>query len=140
LRGFRKVSSAFHGLIQASPSIQYEIDLFGAGLQHNPRTKTSLDGCRKALEAYRDRWQTLDHAKKWDKTLHHVDDIQNATAVGGTYGILWKNAIKFFTLGSVSRGIPEREWDIPLKNYEARIFTFYPQADIMAVEEEVGRT
>lgn len=81
----------------------------------------------------------MDPAEKWEKALR-VQDIQEAIAVSGTYGILWKNSIKFFTLGSVSRGIPGREWDIPLEGLKAKIFTFYPQANIVAVVEEVART
>ena len=97
-----KVNHAFYDLILASPSIQYEVDLFDAGLQPNPRTKASLADCRAALEAYSRRWGALDPAEKWDKSLD-VSTILEAVVVSGTYGILWVNSIKFFTLGSVSR-------------------------------------
>ena len=136
---FRKVNRAFYGLIQASPSIQYEIDLFGAGLQRNPRSKTSLADCRAALEAYCSRWKTLDTAERWERALD-VPNIRDATAVNGTYGILWGDSAKFFILGSASRGIPGKEWDVPLKHFEATGFTFYPQANVMAIVEEVAWT
>ena len=134
-----KVNHAFCDLILASPSIQYEVDLFDAGLQPNPRTKASLADCRAALEAYSRRWGALDPAEKWDKSLD-VSTILEAVVVSGTYGILWVNSIKFFTLGSVSRGIPKREWEIPLEHTEASIFTFYPQANVVAIVEEVAWT
>lgn len=82
----------------------------------------------------------MDPAEKWDKVLYHVSSIRAATVVSGTYGILWKNSIKFFTLGSVSRDILGREWDIPLKHFVARTFTFYPQANVVAIVEEVEWT
>jgi len=37
----------------------------------------------------------------------------------------------------VSLGIPRREWGILLQQVEASTFMFYPQADIMAIIEEV---
>ena len=101
-------------------------------MQHNLRTKTSLVDCREILGTYCRRWKTLDPAEKGDKVLYHVSVVQLITIVNGMYGFLSRNAIKFFTLGSVSRGIPEREWDIPFKGFYARTFTFCPQANIVA--------
>ena len=81
----------------------------------------------------------MDPAEKWDRVFD-MSGIQDAIAVSGTYGILWRDLVRFFTLGSESLGIPRREWDIPLKHVEASTFTFYPQANIMAVVEEVAWT
>ena len=101
--------------------------------------KKSLADCHAALAAYRKRWENFDPAQKWDWVLD-VSDIREGVAVSGVYGLLWKNSVKFFTLGSVSRGIPGREWDISFKHLEAKTFTFYPQANIMAIVEEVAWT
>ena len=81
----------------------------------------------------------MDPAEKRRKILH-VFNINEAIAVGGTYGILWEKSVKFFTLGSVSRGIPGRVWDISLKGLKTRTFTFYPQANIMALVEQAAWT
>ena len=81
----------------------------------------------------------MDPAEKWDRVFD-VSGIQDAIAVSGTFGILWRDSVRFFTLGSRSRGIPRREWDISLKHVEASAFTFYPQANVMAVVEEVAWT
>ena len=97
----RKVNRAFSDLIRASPLIQYQIDLFGAGLQRNPRTEASLADCRATFEAYCRRWETLDSAEKWDKVAN-VFGIREALAVNGTYGILLRDFVRFLTLGSVS--------------------------------------
>ena len=118
--------------------IQYEIDLFCAGLQHNPRTKKSLADCRAALEAYCKRWSTLDPAEKWDKSFDVSSADNSIVVVSGTYGILSKDSAKFFTSGSVSRGIPRREWEISFEHFDALKFAFHPQADVMAVVEEVA--
>jgi len=63
-----------------------------------------------------------------------------AIAVCGTYGISWNNSIKFFTLGSVSRGIPWKEWDVFLGGIKVHTFAFHPQANILAVAEVAGQT
>jgi len=64
-----------------------------------------------------------------------VSIVHETLAVSGTFGILSGHSVKFFTLGSVSRGIPRKEWDISFEDFEAETFTFYPQANIMAVVE-----
>ena len=78
----------------------------------------------------------MDSAEKWDKVAN-VFGIREALAVNGTYGILLRDFVRFLTLGSVSLGIPRREWGISLQQAEASTFTFYPQANIMAVIEEM---
>ena len=99
---FPQVNRAFRGLVQASPSIQHEVDLFGAGLKRNPRAKMSLADSRVALETYRSRWETLEPAVKWSKDLGSPD-YQAVSVVSGTLGILWKDSAKFVTLGLVLR-------------------------------------
>jgi len=78
----------------------------------------------------------LDPAEKWEKTFD-VPGVQGIIANGGTCGFLGEDSVKFFTLGSVSRGVPGREWDVPLKDYTGHVFAFYPRANIMAVAEEL---
>jgi hypothetical protein len=51
-------------------------------------------------------------------------------------GLLSGDWVKFFLLGSVSRGIPSREWEFPLKDIKACASTFFPPANIIAVTEE----
>ena len=70
-----------------------------------------------------------------EKRNEVLPDAYEAIAVSGTYGISLDDSIKFFTLGSVSRGIPWEEWDIFLEGIEPYLFTFYPQANILAVAE-----
>ena len=77
----------------------------------------------------------MDSVEKWDRVVD-VSGIQEAFAVSETYGILLRDSARFFTLGSGSLGIPRREWEIPLNPAEVDAFTFYPQANVMAVIEE----
>ena len=77
--------------------------------------------------------------EKWAKDFQ-PSVYQAVSVVSGTFGILWESSANFITLGSASRGIPRREWDIPFEHLRARGFAFYPQADILAVIEVVERT
>ena len=136
---FLEANRAFHDLVRASPAIQHEIDLFGAGLQQNPRTKTSLTDRRAALELYRRSWESLDPVEEGDEDLRYLVEGA-ALVVGGTFGILGKNLAKFITLGSISRGIPSKEWEVPFKDLEAFHLSFYPRANVLAVVEVVEFT
>jgi len=132
----QQVNRAWRGVVQNSPSIQYEIDLFAVGLERNPRTERSLADCRIALAAYRRRWETFDPAEKWERVLD-LSSIQDAVAIGDTYGLLWEDSVKFFTFGSVSRGVPGREWDVSFKGHGGHVLAFCPRANVMAVAEDL---
>ena len=126
-----KVNRACNKLVQASPSIQYEIDLFAVGLRRDPRFEGSIADCRVALEAYRTRWETLDPVEKWSKTLRGGHDkFPDVITVDDVHGLRWEGRVEFFAFGSGSRG---REWDIPLKGFEDSAFSFYPQANVLAI-------
>lgn len=124
--------------MRASPSIQYEVDLFAAGLKRNPRIEPSLVAdSRAALAAYRRRWGALEPVEKRDRTIRGDSwGPIDASVVSGVCGLLWKDRVRFIILESMSRGIPGREWDVSLKGLEAGAFTFYPGANVMAVAEE----
>ena len=136
---FLEANRAFHDLIRASPAVQHEIDLFGAGLQRNPRTKASLTDRRAALELYRKSWESLGPVEEGDENPRFFVD-GTALVVGGTFGILGENLVKFITLGSISRGIPSKEWDFPFEDLEAFDFSFYPRANVLAIVEEADFT
>ena len=133
-----KVNKAYYRLIRASPSIQYEVDLFAAGLQRNPRIEPSMiSDCRGALSAYLGRWKTLDPLDEWKMTIRGDSwGPIDVSFVNGVCGLLWKDSVRFFLLGSVSRGIPGRAWMILFRGFEASAFTFNPMANVMAVVGE----
>lgn len=120
--------------MRASPSIKYEIELFAVGLQRNPRINTSIADCSKILSEYLGRWKTLDPTEEWTIAICASPDRDlDMVVVGGVYGLYHEDRVKFFVLGSISRGIPRREWEIPAKEIKALAFTFYPQANVVAV-------
>ena len=81
----------------------------------------------------------MDSTGTWDRVVD-VSGIQEAIVVSEIYGILLRDSVRFFTLGSGSLGIPRREWGISLKHAEVGAFTFYPQANVVAVIEELAWT
>ena len=128
------MNRAFYCLARDSPSIRYEIDLFGTGLQRNPRTKAPLMDCRAALKTYCEGWETLNPVEEWDVDLESLA-CEAVNVVGGTVGILLEDSVKFITLGSILRGIPRKEWDIPLGDFESFYFAFCPRTDLLVIVE-----
>ena len=59
--------------------------------------------------------------------------------MSGVYGLHDNAWVKFFILGSTSRGIPGREWEIPTEGIEARDFAFYPQANVVVIAGNENR-
>ena len=84
-------------------------------------------------------WEDSHPVELWSKNFQPSVYLA-VSVVSGTFGILWRRSASFITLGSISRGIPRREWDISFKLLQARGFAFYPQADILAVIEVVAMT
>ena len=89
---------------------------------------------RAALEAYCKRWKSLEPIEEWHKELPPANR-RRFGVVGGTFGILLDNSAEFITLGSFSRGIPRKEWDVPLGDIEAFHFTVCPRANALVVLE-----
>lgn len=75
----------------------------------------------------------MEPTKKKTVVIRDTRENPDVVAVSGVHGLRHENRVKFFVLGSVSRGIPEREWEISVEGMKARAFTFYPQADVMAI-------
>ena len=66
--------------------------------------------------------------------LRVPDDLEDATTAGGVYAIM-NDKVRLFTLGSVSRGIPYKQWTIPLPDIVPENYGFYPDADVIAFVE-----
>ena len=74
-----------------------------------------------------------------DEHLWTLTKIQYIKVAGGVYAIL-EDQVQLFALGSVSRGIPYKEWAIPLPVIASQDYGFYPGADIIAFLEVQGLT
>ena len=58
-------------------------------------------------------------------------------AVGGvrTLPIATNHSIRLLILGSTSRGIPRKKWEIPIPTAVLPTYCFYPGADVIAFIE-----
>jgi len=101
-------------------------------LEHNPAAGIDLAESRKALFQYLTNFKTLSPIE--ERTVDNLripNDIRDTEAAGGVYAIVM-DQVRLFTLGSASRGIPYKEWTIPLPVTEPESYGFYPGADIIA--------
>ena len=117
--------------------IQHKLDIYAAGLEHNPAAGIDLAESRKAFSRYLVKLDTLSpNEERTVVDLRAPDDTEDAKTAGGIYAIA-KDQVRLFTLGSVSRGIPYKEWviphPIPINTQEN--YGFYPGADIIAFVE-----
>ena len=130
-----QVNRVFRDIV-TSPLIQHRIDLFAAGLECNAEAGISLADSQKALLQYRAGLDSLRPIEvKAVSNLEQEDLDENYTrAAGGVYAII-KDPVRLFTLGSVSRGIPQKEWEIPLPVANPAGYGFYPGANVIAFVE-----
>ena len=90
-----------------------------------------LADCRQALTEYLKRWQDMDPTEKWTKELG--DRHPKIMVINGLYGYLLDNCIRFFVMGSPSRGIRGGGWQIPFGDIKPCDFAFYPPVNVLAV-------
>lgn len=70
-----------------------------------------------------------------------ISDIneRRIKVIGGVCAIV-RDSARFVRLGSTSRGIPPKEWEIPLPVADPAEYTHYPGADVIAFVELQGMT
>jgi hypothetical protein len=109
-------------------------------LEDNPNVNLSLADKRRAFDEYRAKWDTFQPTKKWEL---EVDSFSPDCQVSGSgvYGFVAgsKQFIEFLTLESVSRGIPPKEWKVPLPDFELLKLAINPHADVVVVVEGKAR-
>ena len=132
----RQVNRTFRDVILSSPLIQHKIDLYAAGFEYNPAAGIDLAESRKALHQYLSNLDLMRPVEQ--RTVRNLQCKDEETA-GGIITVV-NESIRAFTLGSSSRMIPHKEWEIPLPTLTLQKYGFYPGADIIAFAEvrEVG--
>ena len=133
-----KVNRIFHDVL-TSPLTQHRIDPFATGLEYNAEAGISLAYSQKALLQYRsslDSLSPIEVKAVSNLTWEDLDEGSMKTA-GGVYTIV-KDPVRLFTLGSASRGIPQKEWEIPLPVVNPAGYSFYPGANVIAFVELQG--
>lgn len=125
-------------MIDASPAVQYRVDLFSAALEDDPSDTTLVYAERRArLEEYRSRWDRVDQAKQSTVELpphtnRHLDGdvlacIQEAAGD--------KIDVTFVRLPSISRGIQKKQWVVRGLPKNGSALKMYPGLDMLVVPE-----
>ncbi|KAF9643840.1 hypothetical protein BDM02DRAFT_3191141 [Thelephora ganbajun] len=130
-----QVNHYLRSFVQDSPYIKNRIDLFTAGLEDNPAVNLTLADKRKAFYEHRMKWRTLEPVKKWQRTIGSIFNTGSRATALGVYAFIAdsKEFVEFITLESVSRGIPRKEWKLPLPDFALSDFAINPQADVLVV-------
>ena len=115
--------------------LQHKIDLFSAGLEYNAAAGVSLDDSRKALHQFRSSLDSLRPIEERTVDRKSSEYVEFEKPAGGVYPIVDGSSVRLFTLGSASRGIPHKEWEIPLPVAELAGYGFCPGADVIAFVE-----
>ena len=142
-RLFCQVNRGFNDLIQASPYINYRADLFAAGLEDNPAVSLPLADKRRAFDEYRTKWDDFGPIQKEQmrKLGNYGGGSCNASGAG-VFGFIadGERSIRFMTLESALRGIPQKVWQVSLPfELSPQRFTIYPQADVLAMAGQERR-
>ena len=118
--------------------IQHKIELYAAGLEYNAAAGISLADSRDAFFRYRSNLESLRPVEKRTVENSWTNDVEVIS--DGVYAILddFEDSLRLFTLGSASRGIPHREWEIPLPVIDPVNYCLYPGSDVIAFVEQRG--
>jgi hypothetical protein len=123
-----------------SPYIKHRIDLCAAGFEDNPHVNISLADKRRAFDDYRMKWDAFHLIKKWERAVDNPNPDHQVRGPG-VYGFVVgpPKFIEFLSLESVSRGVPPREWKVPLPDFELLKLAINPHADLLVVIEGKAR-
>jgi hypothetical protein len=126
-----QVSRTSRYAILASPLIQHKIDLFVAGLEYNAAAGIDLAESQQALLQYRSSLNSLHPIEERVVGKVQLYGDRWLKTAGGVLAIL-ADSVRLFSLGSASRGIPYKEWEIPPPVNNAIGFHICPAANLIA--------
>ena len=117
--------------------IQHKLDLSDAGFKDNVAAGLSLVEKREALHRYHSNLNSLrpiEERRVNDLPIPYDRPISKVA--GGIYAIVTES-VRLFTLGSASRRMPYKEWEIPLPFPGSNLggYDFYPGEDVIAFVE-----
>ena len=130
-----QVNRDFRDAILASPLLQHKIDLFSVGLEYNEAAGVSLEHSRKALLRYCESLDALQPIEERIVDRNWPEHMESERPAGGIFPTITGSSARLFAPGSASRGIPHKEWEIPLPDIDLASYGFYPCADVIALVE-----
>ena len=115
--------------------IQHKIDLFATGLEYNAAAGIDLTESRKALLQYNSSLGSLHPVEERVVGEVHVGNDYRFQTAGGVHAVFVNESVRLFSLGSASRGIPYKEWEIPSPINYSTGYHIYPAADLIVFVE-----
>ena len=132
------MNRAFRNLIDASPAVQYHVELFSAALEDDPTNRSLVLSDRRAhLEEYRTRWNRFKQAKKSSVELPpHTQRVIDGEVVACVQEAAGDRIdVTFTRLPSVSREIQREQWVVRGLPKNASDLKMYPGLDTLVVPE-----
>ena len=126
-----QVNRVFHDAILASPLIQHKIELFAAGLEYNAAAGIDLVESRKAFLQYKSSLDSLRPIEERVVGGVQVGDDYWSKTAGGVHAV-FADSVRLFSLGSASRVIPHKQWEIPSPTRDPMDYYIYPGANLIA--------
>lgn len=113
---------------------QHRVHLFSIGLEYNAGAGTDLPAGQEALDKYYSNFYSLNPVEERGVPNTEYSDLnQRCTkVVGGVCAVIGDDSVRLTTLGSTSRGIPRKEWEIPLPVVDPVDYTLCPDANVIA--------
>ena len=111
-RPYLQVNRIFRDVILTSPLIQHKVELYAAGLEYNMAAGVSLHRSRASLQST----SGLNLLRPMEVTTMKSPPMRREWSTmntGGVYAIA-SDSVRLFAPGSVSRGVPYKEWEIPV--------------------------
>ena len=107
-----QVNRIFYNAILASPLIQHKLDLFAAGFEYNAAAGIDLAESQKAFLQHISSLDSLRPIEERVVGEVQMDGDYHSKTSGGVHAV-FTDSVRLFSLGSASRGIPYKEWNIP---------------------------
>lgn len=103
-------------------------------MEYNAAAGIGLADNREAFLQYRSNLDSLCpiEERTIDDTHWERGDVGSSMAVGGIYAITEGDSLRLLGLGSASRGISHKEWEIPSPADDLAGYAFNPAADVIA--------
>lgn len=139
---YSQLNRRMRNIVDASPTIQYRVELLAASVEDNLRkTSVTIADRRVLLEQYRLRWDKLQGDKHTSIALpSHIKRVLE----GGVLGCIVESGVDkldvhFIQLPSVSRDVRLKRWVVRgLPKCDATL-KFNPEVDLLVVPEVVNK-
>ena len=139
-----QISRQFQALTRDSPTLQYQRDLFSAGLTENPSNSCDFSQRRKLCKEHEHKWSS---AGRVTKTIHELPE--EIISEGCLIAILdrnliaspgrWDDSLGLLRVPPVTSRKPIEWWKIPPLPFNPKAFAAYPPDNILALAEEKER-